>query len=69
MQFIGGGTLPLGALLGGFLGGRIGLRATFVLGCCGLFLAFLWTYFSPVRTLRLPADDKQLEPNLEGEAT
>jgi hypothetical protein len=61
MQFIGVGTLPLGALLGGFLGGHIGLRATFLLGCCGLFLAFLWTYFSPARALRLPVDEEQPE--------
>lgn len=53
MQFISVGTLPLGALLGGLFGELIGLRATFLLGCCGFFLAFLWTFFSPVRTLRL----------------
>lgn len=49
MQFIGEGTLPLGALIGGVLGQALGLRATFILACCGLFLAFLWTLFSPVR--------------------
>jgi MFS family permease len=45
MQFISVGTLPLGALLGGVLGELIGLRATFLVGCCGFFLAFLWTFF------------------------
>lgn len=61
MQFIGVGTLPLGALLGGMLGEFIGLRATFLVGCCGFFLAFLWTFFSPVRRLRLKASEEQLE--------
>jgi MFS family permease len=69
MQFIGVGTLPLGALLGGFLGGHLGLRATFVIGCCGLFLAFLWTYFSPVGALRLPVGEEHLENVSEGEAS
>ncbi len=36
MQCIGVGILTLGALL----------------GCCGFFLAVLWTWFSPVRKLR-----------------
>jgi MFS family permease len=52
MQLIGSGTLPLGALIGGVLGEHIGLRATFLVGCGGLFLAVLWIYFSPVRSLR-----------------
>jgi predicted MFS family arabinose efflux permease len=52
MQFIGSGSLPLGALIGGVLGEHIGLRATFLVGCGGLFLAALWVYFSPVRSLR-----------------
>lgn len=61
MQFIGVGTLPLGALLGGVLGAHIGLRATFLVGCCGLFLAFLWTFFSPVRKLHLETSEEQPE--------
>ena len=61
MQFIGVGTLPLGALLGGVLGEWFGLRTTFLVGCCGLFLAFLWTLFSPVRTLRLRTGEGQSE--------
>ena len=61
MQFIGVGTLPLGALLGGVLGEHFGLRTTFLVGCCGLFLAFLWTWFSPVRTLHLETGEEQSE--------
>ncbi|HZO74754.1 MAG TPA: MFS transporter, partial [Ktedonobacteraceae bacterium] len=49
MQFIGEGTLPLGALIGGVLGQALGLRLTFILACSGMFLAFLWTLFSPIR--------------------
>jgi MFS family permease len=52
MQFIGVGTLPLGALIGGALGEAIGLRNTFLVGCGGLFLAFLWTLLSPVRKVK-----------------
>jgi len=58
MQFIGVGTLPLGALLGGVLGEHLGLRATFLVGCCGFFLAFLWTLFSPVRKLHLETSEE-----------
>jgi MFS family permease len=61
MQFIGSGSLPLGALLGGVLGEHIGLRSTFLAGACGLFLAALWIYFSPVRSLRLPPGDEPSE--------
>lgn len=50
------GAGSVGALLGGFLGGSIGLRLTLALGAAGLSLAWLWLLFSPLRTLRdLPA--------------
>jgi len=52
MRFIVWGTLPIGALIGGALGGAIGLRPTLVVGVVIQSCAFLWTYFSPVRTLR-----------------
>ncbi|PWT73413.1 MAG: MFS transporter [Chloroflexi bacterium] len=61
MQFIGTGSLPLGALIGGVLGEYIGLRATFLAGSCGLFLAALWIYFSPVRSLRIPTSEEPSE--------
>jgi hypothetical protein len=57
MRFIGEGSLPLGALLGGVLGEHIGLRATFLAGSSGLFLGVLWLYFSPVRSLRVSPGD------------
>jgi MFS family permease len=64
MRFIGDGSLPLGALVGGILGEHIGLRATFLVGSSGLFLAVLWLYYSPVRSLRVPPGD---EPSLSGQ--
>ncbi|HEY8291581.1 MAG TPA: MFS transporter, partial [Thermomicrobiales bacterium] len=52
MRFIVWGTLPIGALIGGVLGGAIGLRPTLIVGAVIQSGAFLWTYFSPVRALR-----------------
>lgn len=52
MRFIVWGTLPIGALIGGALGGVIGLRPTLVVGVVIQSSAFLWTFFSPVRALR-----------------
>jgi hypothetical protein len=49
---LGGGVLPIGALIGGALGGIIGLPLTLVVAECGMLLAFLWLFFSPVRELR-----------------
>jgi len=58
MRFMGGGMQPIGALLGGALGGVIGLPLTLVLASVGMLLAFLWLLLSPVRALRmLPATD------------
>lgn len=52
MRFIVWGTLPIGALIGGALGERIGLWPTMAVGAIGMLLAPLWVYFSPVRSLR-----------------
>lgn len=51
MRFMGWGSKPMGALLGGALGEIIGLRATLAVGGLGTLLAFLWIFFSPVRQL------------------
>lgn len=53
MRFIVWGTIPLGSLIGGFLGEAIGLRPTLVVGAIGGLLSVLWVLLSPVRTLRL----------------
>jgi predicted MFS family arabinose efflux permease len=55
MRFIVWGTIPIGALTGGLLGGVIGLQATIWVGAIGSFLGFLPVLLSPVRSLeRIP---------------
>jgi len=48
------GALPVGALLGGFLGAWIGLQLTLLVGAVGLLSTWLWIVFSPVPRLRRP---------------
>ena len=56
MRWIVWGTLPIGSLLGGFLGSIIGLRTAIDVAVIGESLAFLWVLFSPVRSLqKIPA--------------
>src|SRR5205823_7386995 len=52
MRFIMWGVTPVGALLGGILGGAIGLQPTLLLAASGVLLAFVWAFFSPLRVLR-----------------
>jgi predicted MFS family arabinose efflux permease len=52
MRFVIFGVIPLGAMLGGYLGETIGLRATLFVGAAGGLLAPLWVLLSPVRSLR-----------------
>lgn len=49
-RFIVFGVAPLGALIGGALGGLIGLRATLAVGGLGMLMAFLVAFVSPRRT-------------------
>jgi MFS family permease len=51
MRFMVWGTLPLGSLIGGALGGTIGLRPTLWVGALGGLLSFLPAALSPVRRL------------------
>ncbi|MEV1171293.1 MFS transporter [Nonomuraea sp. NPDC049784] len=61
MRFLVWGTLPLGGLIGGALGGSIGVRNTLLVAAAGSCLAFLWLVTSPLRTMReLPADSHTL---------
>jgi MFS family permease len=48
------GVLPVGALLGGFLGALVGLQLTLLVGAVGLLSTWLWILFSPVPRLRRP---------------
>jgi MFS family permease len=49
-----GGAILLGALVGGVLGERIGLRPTLLAAASGELLSVLWLIFSPVRTIHQP---------------
>jgi hypothetical protein len=56
MRLIVWGTIPVGALVGGFLGATIGLQTALWVSAMGAFLGFLPVFFSPVRSLReIPA--------------
>ena len=55
MRFVVWGTLPLGALLGGVLGGAIGLRSALWVTAFGGLLAVVPPVLSPIRSLvRIP---------------
>jgi hypothetical protein len=65
MRFLVWGTMPIGSLLGGFLGEIIGLRATLLVGALGTFLSVLPVLFSPVRGLKeqpAPVEEENSEP-------
>ncbi|HYN88631.1 MAG TPA: MFS transporter, partial [Ardenticatenaceae bacterium] len=50
-QFLLGLVLPVGALCGGWLGERFGLRTAIAIGVGGLLVASLWLLRSPLRRL------------------
>ena len=52
VRVLDGAVILLGALAGGLLGERFGLRETLVLTACGELLAALWLWRSPVGLLR-----------------
>lgn len=52
MSFLAGAVVPLGGLLGGFLGEAIGLRPTLLLAALGEILSVLWLLLSPMRSQR-----------------
>ncbi|MFG6191270.1 MFS transporter [Nonomuraea sp. JJY05] len=52
MRFLVWGTLPLGGLIGGALGGVIGVRDTLLVAAAGACLAFLPLVTSPLRSMR-----------------
>lgn len=55
MRFIVWGTIPIGSIVGGFLGSAIGLQTTIWIGAIGSFIGFLPVFFSQVRGLqRMP---------------
>jgi MFS family permease len=46
------GFIPVGAILGGLLADRVGVRQTMLLGIAGFLLSNAWLFFSPIRCLR-----------------
>jgi MFS family permease len=64
MRFIVWGTIPLGMITGGFLGGTIGLRETIFVGGVGSLFAFVPLLIGPLRHLR-----EMPEPLVEPGAT
>ena len=52
MRFIVWGTIPIGGIVGGFLGGTIGLQATIWVAAIGGVFSFLPVLLSPVRSIR-----------------
>jgi MFS family permease len=51
-RFLNSIAVTIGALLAGAFSDVIGLRATLVIGACGLFIPFLRLLLSPARNLR-----------------
>jgi len=71
MRFIVWGTIPLGAILGGALGGIIGLHETIIVGAIGGLLAFIPVTLSSVRhivTMPEPVDDDSASTELAASA-
>jgi hypothetical protein len=52
MRFLVWGTMPLGGLLGGVLGEKVGVRETLLIAGIGAALTWLPVYFSPLRWQR-----------------
>ncbi|NUT93040.1 MAG: MFS transporter [Saccharothrix sp.] len=50
IRFVVWGSMPLGGLVGGVLGGQIGIVSTLWLAMAGQALAVLWVLFSPLRS-------------------
>jgi MFS family permease len=56
MRFISWGTIPIGTVMGGLLGGVIGLHNTILVGAFGGVLAFIPVAASPLRQIRQMPD-------------
>ena len=52
MLLLARGVYPIGALLGGYLGERLGIRPTLTLAAAGILLSTFWLLPSPLRRLR-----------------
>jgi predicted MFS family arabinose efflux permease len=52
MQMLFKGFWPLGAIVGGLIAQRYGVRFTLTLAALGILASSLWLVFSPVRGLK-----------------
>jgi predicted MFS family arabinose efflux permease len=59
VRFAVTGVIPVGALIGGVLGERVGLQATTLIGGLGTLTAWGWLIISPLRGMR------ELPPEIE----
>jgi len=64
MRFIVWGTMPVGAILGGTLGGIIGLQGTIVVGAFGGLFAFVPVALSSVRSIVRMPEPVEDEPSV-----
>jgi len=56
IRFVMWAVVPFGALLGGFVGERVGLLPAIWIGVAGTTLAALWIFLTPVRSLVQPPE-------------
>ncbi|MFF4245051.1 MFS transporter [Streptomyces sp. NPDC001822] len=69
-RFVSWGVQPVGALVGGWLGGRLGLFEVMLISAAGLFTSALWPLLSPVRGLvSVPGDDETANGGNDGGGT
>lgn len=64
MELLAEGVGPLGALVGGVLGGLIGVQQTLFVAVLGGSLSVLWLLFSPIRSMREIPKGVEPEENL-----
>jgi len=68
IRFLAGGANPVGAVIGGALGGQIGVPLTLVVASFGMLLGFLWPLLSPVRGLLTMPAARVSQPTSAAEA-
>jgi predicted MFS family arabinose efflux permease len=52
IELLTAGVAPIGALLGGVLGQKLGVQATLFIAVIGISLSGLWLVFSPIRKMK-----------------
>lgn len=68
MRFVVWGSMPVGSLIGGFLGGAIGLRPTLWVAAIGGLCAVIWILRSPVLQLKTQPDPVAVEVPITADA-